>query len=107
MLEISLCSDGNLRHLYRVERFSRAAKIYGVIADPVRHSISPAVHNRAFQARRLDAAAKSRRAITSGLQTACDEASKVAKSPGRAPTRRRRAGAGMGTRPGVDGGVAI
>lgn len=44
-----------LRNLYRVDKFSRAAKIYGVIADPVRHSISPAVHNRAFQARRLDA----------------------------------------------------
>lgn len=44
-----------LRHLYRVEKFSRAAKIYGVIADPVRHSISPAVHNRAFQALRMDA----------------------------------------------------
>lgn len=44
-----------LRHLYRVEKFSRAAKIYGVIADPVRHSISPAVHNRAFQAHHLDA----------------------------------------------------
>ena len=44
-----------LRHLYRAEKFSRAAKIYGVIADPVRHSISPAVHNRAFQAHRLDA----------------------------------------------------
>jgi 3-dehydroquinate dehydratase / shikimate dehydrogenase len=44
-----------LRHLYRVEKFSRAAKIYGVIADPVRHSISPAVHNRAFQSHRLDA----------------------------------------------------
>ncbi len=44
-----------LRNLYRIERFSRSAKIYGVIADPVRHSISPAVHNRAFQARRLDA----------------------------------------------------
>jgi 3-dehydroquinate dehydratase/shikimate dehydrogenase len=44
-----------LRHLYRVEKFSRAAKIYGVIADPVRHSISPAVHNRAFQAHRMDA----------------------------------------------------
>jgi 3-dehydroquinate dehydratase / shikimate dehydrogenase len=43
-----------LRHLYRVEKFSRAAKVYGVIADPVRHSVSPAVHNRAFQARRLD-----------------------------------------------------
>ncbi len=44
-----------LRHLYRAEKFSRAAKIYGVIADPVRHSISPAVHNRAFQSLRLDA----------------------------------------------------
>src|SRR5579862_4690378 len=44
-----------LRHLYRTEKFSRDVKIYGVIADPVRHSISPAVHNRAFQARRIDA----------------------------------------------------
>ncbi len=44
-----------LRHLYRAEKFSRAAKIYGVVADPVRHSISPAVHNRAFQSLRLDA----------------------------------------------------
>jgi 3-dehydroquinate dehydratase/shikimate dehydrogenase len=44
-----------LRHLYRVDKFTKAAKIYGVIADPVRHSISPAVHNRAFQARRMDA----------------------------------------------------
>ena len=44
-----------LRHLYRVEKFSKQAKVYGVIADPVRHSISPAVHNRAFQARRIDA----------------------------------------------------
>jgi len=26
-----------------------------VIADPIRHSISPAVHNRGFQARRIDA----------------------------------------------------
>lgn len=44
-----------LRGLYRVEKFTRNAKLYGVIADPVRHSVSPAVHNRAFQARRLDA----------------------------------------------------
>jgi 3-dehydroquinate dehydratase/shikimate dehydrogenase len=43
-----------LRNLYRVEKISRGARIYGVIADPVRHSISPAVHNRAFQARRID-----------------------------------------------------
>jgi len=44
-----------LRHLYRVDKFTRDARIYGVIADPVRHSISPAVHNRAFQSRRTDA----------------------------------------------------
>ena len=43
-----------LRHLYRVEKLTKAARIYGVIADPVRHSISPAVHNRAFQSRRMD-----------------------------------------------------
>jgi 3-dehydroquinate dehydratase/shikimate dehydrogenase len=30
-------------------------KVFGVIADPVQHSISPAVHNRALQARRIDA----------------------------------------------------
>jgi 3-dehydroquinate dehydratase/shikimate dehydrogenase len=48
-------SARQLRHLYRVERLGRSAKIYGVIADPVRHTISPAVHNRAFQSRRLDA----------------------------------------------------
>ena len=44
-----------LRHLYRADRLTRAAKVYGVIASPVRHSISPAVHNRAFQAKRMDA----------------------------------------------------
>ena len=48
-------SARSLRHLYRVEKLGKASKIYGVIADPVRHSISPAVHNRAFQSRRLDA----------------------------------------------------
>ena len=48
-------SSRYLRHLYRVEKLTKAAKIYGVIADPVRHSISPAVHNRAFQSRRMDA----------------------------------------------------
>src|SRR5580765_4763483 len=44
-----------LRHLYRVEKLGKSARIYGVIADPIRHSISPAVHNRAFQSRRTDA----------------------------------------------------
>jgi len=44
-----------LRHLYHVEKLAKTTKVYGVIADPVRHSISPSVHNRAFQARRTDA----------------------------------------------------
>ncbi|MGB9606152.1 MAG: shikimate dehydrogenase, partial [Bryobacteraceae bacterium] len=44
-----------LRQLYHVDRLSRRSKIYGVIADPVGHSISPHVHNRAFQQKRLDA----------------------------------------------------
>lgn len=44
-----------LRHLYRVDKFTKAARIFGVVADPVRHSISPNVHNRAFQSKRMDA----------------------------------------------------
>lgn len=44
-----------LRNLYRIEKFTKSGKVFGVIADPVRHSISPAVHNRAFQAKRKDA----------------------------------------------------
>jgi 3-dehydroquinate dehydratase/shikimate dehydrogenase len=48
-------SARQLRQIYRIGKLARTAKIYGVIADPVRHSISPAVHNRAFQARRIDA----------------------------------------------------
>jgi 3-dehydroquinate dehydratase / shikimate dehydrogenase len=48
-------SAHSLRHLYRIEKLAKSTKIYGVIADPVRHSISPAVHNRAFQFRRVDA----------------------------------------------------
>jgi 3-dehydroquinate dehydratase / shikimate dehydrogenase len=48
-------SARSLRHMYHVEKLAKSAKIYGVIADPIRHSISPAVHNRAFQSRRVDA----------------------------------------------------
>ncbi len=44
-----------LRSVYRIDKFTKAAKIYGVVADPVRHSVSPHVHNRAFQSRRIDA----------------------------------------------------
>ncbi|MGH9640538.1 MAG: shikimate dehydrogenase, partial [Bryobacteraceae bacterium] len=44
-----------MRALYRCDKLTRLSRIYGVIADPVAHSKSPEIHNRAFQARRLDA----------------------------------------------------
>ncbi len=43
-----------MRQVYRADKLSKNCRFYGVIADPVRHSISPAVHNRAMQAKRLD-----------------------------------------------------
>lgn len=48
-------SARQLRQVFQVEKLTRKSRIYGVIADPVGHSISPAVHNRAFQLRRVDA----------------------------------------------------
>ncbi len=44
-----------MRSLYRCEKLTAHSRIYGVIADPVAHSKSPLIHNRAFQARRMDA----------------------------------------------------
>ena len=44
-----------LRSLYRIDKITKDAKIFGLIGDPVRHSVSPQVHNRAFQTRRIDA----------------------------------------------------
>lgn len=45
----------NLQELYQLPRRSRKTKIYGVIADPVAHSLSPRLHNRAFRRKRRDA----------------------------------------------------
>lgn len=44
-----------MRTLFRCEKLTRQTRLYGIIADPVAHSKSPQIHNRAFQARRLDA----------------------------------------------------
>ncbi|MBC7927576.1 MAG: shikimate dehydrogenase [Bryobacteraceae bacterium] len=44
-----------MRNLYKLDKLTRSAKVYGVIADPVGHSLSPAIHNRALQSRRIDA----------------------------------------------------
>ncbi len=43
-----------MRQLYRCEKINSNTRVYGVIASPVSHSKSPLIHNRAFQARRID-----------------------------------------------------
>jgi 3-dehydroquinate dehydratase/shikimate dehydrogenase len=42
-------------NLYRADNISRATRIYGVIGDPIGHSLSPLMQNAGFQARRVDA----------------------------------------------------
>ena len=41
--------------LYRAERITRRTRVYGVIGDPIGHSLSPVLHNTAFRARKFDA----------------------------------------------------
>ncbi|MEX1042777.1 MAG: shikimate dehydrogenase [Pirellulaceae bacterium] len=41
--------------VYRYEKISDATKLFGVVADPVGHSLSPQLHNAAFIDRGLDA----------------------------------------------------
>jgi 3-dehydroquinate dehydratase/shikimate dehydrogenase len=44
-----------MRDVYRYESITPATKIFGVVADPVGHSLSPVVHNAALAAAGLDA----------------------------------------------------
>ena len=48
-------SVGEMMDLYRVGRIGPSTRVYGVIADPVGHSLSPRIHNTAFAALGLDA----------------------------------------------------
>ena len=41
--------------LYRAAQITRRTRVYGVIGDPVGHSLSPLMHNTAFRARKFDA----------------------------------------------------
>ena len=43
---------GTLKGLYRYARIDAATGLFGVIADPVGHSLSPAIHNACFGDRR-------------------------------------------------------
>ena len=41
--------------LYRAASITRRTRVYGVIGDPIGHSLSPLLHNTAFRARKFDA----------------------------------------------------
>lgn len=40
--------------LYRAARITRRTRVFGVIGDPIGHSLSPLLHNTAFHARKFD-----------------------------------------------------
>lgn len=42
-------------NLYRAQSITRRTRIYGVIGNPIAHSLSPHLHNAAFASRRMDA----------------------------------------------------
>ena len=44
-----------MRGRYQVQKRKSPSQVYGVIACPIGHSMSPALHNRAFQSKRVDA----------------------------------------------------
>ena len=48
-------SLGQMVQRYRAHRIGPATRVFGVIADPVGHSLSPAIHNAAFAEVGLDA----------------------------------------------------
>jgi 3-dehydroquinate dehydratase / shikimate dehydrogenase len=44
-----------LKHLYRAHKLTHRTRVYGVIGDPVGHSLSPLLHNTGFIERKIDA----------------------------------------------------
>jgi 3-dehydroquinate dehydratase / shikimate dehydrogenase len=45
----------DLKRLYRADRLNSATEVYGVIGDPIAHSLSPVMHNAGFRRRRMNA----------------------------------------------------
>lgn len=44
-----------LTQLYRPDKLTSKTRVYGVIGDPIGHSLSPRLHNAGFQAAKVDA----------------------------------------------------
>ena len=44
-----------MKELYRADKLNRKTRVYGVIGNPIGHSLSPVMQNAGFQARRLNA----------------------------------------------------
>ena len=44
-----------LTHLYRAHTLNRRTQVFGVIGDPIGHSLSPLMHNSAFVAEKVNA----------------------------------------------------
>jgi 3-dehydroquinate dehydratase/shikimate dehydrogenase len=44
-----------MKNLYRTDQLRRKSRVYGVIGNPIGHSLSPMLQNAGFQARRMDA----------------------------------------------------
>jgi len=44
-----------MTNLYHADQLNRRTRVYGVIGDPVGHSLSPLLHNAGFHARRVNA----------------------------------------------------
>lgn len=45
----------NLKHLYRAHELTRRTRVFGVIGDPIEHSLSPLLHNTGFISEGIDA----------------------------------------------------
>jgi 3-dehydroquinate dehydratase / shikimate dehydrogenase len=44
-----------MKNLYRADKLRRKTRVYGVIGNPIGHSLSPVLQNAGFQARKMDA----------------------------------------------------
>jgi len=44
-----------MKHLYRAHALNRQTQVFGVIGDPIAHSLSPLLHNTAFVAKKINA----------------------------------------------------